>query len=60
MTTIYFDQTGPLVRYDGEMLHIQDLNPEIETRWRMSRWDMVRFGLRAIRAAFSTTQEDRT
>ena len=51
MKTLYIDQTGPLVRYDGELLHISDLNPEIETRWRMSRLEMLRFGIRAAWAA---------
>lgn len=51
MKTLYFDNTGPLVRYDGEMLFISDLNPEIETRWRMGRTEMFLFGVRAIVAA---------
>lgn len=48
---IFTDETGPLVRYDGSLLTISDLNPEIETRWRMSRFEMVRFGIRALLAA---------
>lgn len=51
MKTIYFDQTGPMIRFDGETLHVADLNPEIETRWRMTRWEMFVCGLRFIAAA---------
>lgn len=49
--TIYWDKTGPLVKYDGSLLVIEDLNPEVRTQWRMSRWDMIRTGLRFILAA---------
>jgi hypothetical protein len=48
---IFFDETGPLVEFDGEILWVEDLNPHITTKWRMSRFEMVAFGLRAIVAA---------
>lgn len=48
---IYADSTGPLVHYGDGVLHIEDLNPQVETRWRMSRWEMVKFGFKAIFAA---------
>lgn len=48
---IFTDETGPLVQYDGEFLNIEDLNPQIETRWRMSRWEMTRFAFKALVAA---------
>jgi hypothetical protein len=50
MRTIFFAHTGPMVRYDGDLIHINDLNPEFSTRWRMSRWEMVKFGFKAIAA----------
>jgi hypothetical protein len=53
MTTIYMDQTGPLVRYGDGLLLIEDLNPEVKTQWRMSRADMLRFAWRCVRAALS-------
>lgn len=46
--TLFVHQTGPLVQFDGRLLHIEDLNPHVQTRWRMSRWEMVRFGLKTI------------
>jgi hypothetical protein len=49
--TIYWHQTGPAIRYDGSLLVIEDLNPELRTQWRMSRWEMVRTGWRFIWAA---------
>jgi hypothetical protein len=51
--TIFSDATGPLVQYGGGTLYIADLNPEIETRWRMSRWEMVKFGFAALFAALA-------
>jgi len=54
MKTIFFDQTGPLIRYDvgSETLHIDDLNPSLTTRWKMTRWEMIRTGWRFIAAGF--------
>jgi hypothetical protein len=49
--TLFWDQTGPLMRYADGILHIEDLNPEFKTKWRMSRWEMFRLGWRCIRAA---------
>lgn len=48
---IYMHETGPLVTYDGAMLRIEDLNPEVKTKWRMTRWEMVRFSLAALWSA---------
>lgn len=42
---------GPAVTYDGEFLHVEDLNPHVETRWRMSRWEMFVFGAKTVWAA---------
>jgi hypothetical protein len=51
MIILFWDKTGPKMTYDDGVLHISDLNPEIETAWRMSRWDMLRLGWNCIRAA---------
>lgn len=51
--TIYTDNTGPLVHYADGILHIEDLNPEVSTNWRMSRWEMVKLGFKAIFAAIA-------
>ena len=48
---IYWHGTGPLVRYSGGLLQIENLNPEVKTQWRMSRMEMLRFGWRCILAA---------
>lgn len=48
---IYWNETGPLVQYDGSLIHIEDLNPHVQTKWRMSRWEMFSFGVRAIVAS---------
>jgi hypothetical protein len=49
---LYWDPTGPLINYVGGTLHVCDLNPEQEIRWRMSRMEMFKLGLRCIKAAF--------
>lgn len=53
MKTIFFSNEGPLVQFDGKLLRIEDLNPHVETKWRMSRWEMLIFGMKAILAALS-------
>ena len=43
--TLFWHPSGPLLAYRDDFLHVQDLNPEIETKWRMSRWEMFKLGL---------------
>lgn len=50
---LFSDPTGPLIEYQHGFLTVEDLNPQISTRWRMSRWEMVKLGFRALRAAAS-------
>lgn len=49
--TLFWHGTGPLMRYQAGILHIADLNPEMQTNWRMSRGEMFRLGWRCIVAA---------
>jgi hypothetical protein len=49
--TLFYDKTGPLVRYSNGTLDIEDLNPETKMRWRMSRGEMLRLGWRCIWSA---------
>lgn len=51
MRTIFFSHTGPMIKYGSGLIHISDLNPEVSTRWRMSRWEMVKLGFKSIVAA---------
>lgn len=51
--TLFWHETGPLIRYRDGLLHVEDLNPEVKTQWRMSRWEMLRLGWRCIRAAIT-------
>jgi hypothetical protein len=53
-TTLFWHPAGPLVKYGDGILYIEDLNPQIETRWRMSRAEMFRLGWRFILAALSS------
>ncbi len=49
--TLFWDPTGPLLKYDGDILLIEDLNPQLSTQWRMSRKEILRLGLRCILAS---------
>jgi hypothetical protein len=49
--TIFWHPAGPLVQYRDGLLHIEDLNPQIKTKWTMSRLEMLNFGLRCMVAA---------
>ena len=49
--TLFMDPTGPLLRYADGALSIEDLNPEIKTKWKMSRGKMFKLGCRCIWAA---------
>ena len=51
--TLYWAHWGPLLQYRNGFLEIEDLNPDLKTRWRMSRWEMLRTGLRFMIAAIS-------
>lgn len=48
---LFCHPTGPLLVYKTGFLHIADLNPELSTRWRMSRFEMLALGWRCIVAA---------
>ena len=54
--TLFWHGTGPLLKYDNGTLHIEDLNPQIKTQWRMSRGEMFWLGWRCILAAAMTKQ----
>jgi hypothetical protein len=53
-TTLFWHPTGPLIAYSKGILHIEDLNPQLSTKWRMSRAEMFKLGWRCIRAAITT------
>lgn len=53
MKTIFWNENGPLVQFNGEFLHIEDLNPHFETKWRVSRWELFIIGIRAAVAALT-------
>lgn len=49
--TLFFNPTGPFVRYDGGLLKIDDLNPEVHTQWTMSRGEMLGLAWRCFLSA---------
>jgi hypothetical protein len=51
--TLFWHQSGPLIRYNSGMLEVEDLNPEVRTKWTMSRMEMLRLGWRCIVAGLS-------
>lgn len=48
---LFFHPTGPMMHYRDGLLKVSDLNPEVNTQWRMSRWEMVKTGFRFLIAA---------
>lgn len=53
--TLYWHQTGPLLRWNGTRFEVEDLNPEVKTGWTMTRWEMFRLGLRCILVSIRPT-----
>jgi hypothetical protein len=51
---MFCHSTGPLIKYERGFLFISDLNPEMKTKWRMSRGEMLRVGWRFLWAALTT------
>jgi len=49
--TLYWNHTGPLLRYANGALTIADLNPQMETRWAISRLEMLKLGWRCLLAS---------
>lgn len=41
-----------MIKYFGGMLHVEDLNPHIQTQWKMTRIELFIMGVRCILAAF--------
>lgn len=50
--TIFWANWGPLLRFENGALRIEDLNPEIKTKWRLTRLERLRIGVRFILSAF--------
>lgn len=48
---LFFDSCGPMVQYGNKTLYVSDLNPEISTKWQMSRYEMFVFGLKCLFAS---------
>lgn len=50
-TTVLFTNWGPHVWHDGQLLHVEDINPPLETKWRLTRGEMLRMAWRLVVAA---------
>lgn len=48
---LFWKEWGPRLSYCLGTLYVSDLNPQIETRWRMSRTEMLALGWRCLIAA---------
>lgn len=42
--TLFVKHTGPFLCYEAGLLRVEDLNPEIKTRWRMTRRERFAVG----------------
>lgn len=48
---LFWNNAGPLLRYEKGLLVTESLNPETRIQWRMSRGEMFRTGIKFIIAA---------
>lgn len=55
---LFMHWTGPLVEYEDGTLYIESLNPQVRTKWRMSRMEMLRFGARAMIAGLTHSSRE--
>jgi hypothetical protein len=46
--TLFMCPSGPLLRYENGVLRVEDLNPEMKTKWRMTRGERFMTGLRFV------------
>jgi hypothetical protein len=51
--TLFWHKTGPLMKFSNGILRIEDLNPEVYTQWRMTRFERLKTGLRFIMVTFA-------
>ena len=49
--TLFWDKTGPLMKFSKGILRVEDLNPQVSTKWRMTRFERLKTGVRLIVAA---------
>ena len=54
---IFRHPTGPLMRYENGVLHVEDSETKIQ--WRMSRGELLRVGLKFMRIAITSKVEDK-
>lgn len=48
---LFWHPAGPLLMYVNGVLHVEDLNQQVQTCWRMSRVEMFKLGWRCLIAA---------
>jgi hypothetical protein len=51
--TLFWHPTGPRVTYADGLFKVENLNPQVDTQWTMTRGDMMRLGWRCIVAAWT-------
>lgn len=49
--TVFFKNSGPMIKYGKDVLLIEDLNPEAKLTWYVSKLEAIHLGLRLILAA---------
>lgn len=49
--TIFWLPEGPKISWENDVLHIEDLNPEVSLRWRMSPELLKKLGENCLRVA---------
>lgn len=59
MKNLLFTAWGPHLRFDGRLVHVEDINPHWEAKWDLTRWEMLKLGASLIFAAIRKRKEPR-
>lgn len=54
--TILWTPWGPHLWHDGRSLVVEDINPTIRTRWRLTRGEMLRMAWGLARVALTSKE----
>ena len=52
--TLMWKPEGPKLGFDGDTLHIYDLNPELHIKWKFSKREMIKFIWACIKSVVIT------
>lgn len=51
MKRILWTEWGPEIKYDGNVLYVEDINPHRVMKWRLSRKEVFKMGMALVLGA---------